>query len=308
MCSGNVACRLLGVTKKMVSIAKILTEARRLQIRNNRLADHERHQATETFGPPTFIRPKKGQMEARSEYPVLSRKLVGSRNAASGEHHVPQLRSKFYKEPNLTAIDTTVIRPAGPRHVIECMGYRKPAPSLDCPEVKDFLMLEDKYVMEDEIWFALTPITRFWNSNAAYEAKRIVTKNRFDCLLVIGICRDSTSFNLHVLNDYCPVPTHEPWRLAEHTLNELLESNDWVGIVDGLQPDRAHLAIGRVFHHNYRLLQSPGSGLEYQGIIVVGTYVSHHNLKLLDKIDRVILHQDVTTMLEYIINKPLRIS
>ncbi|KAK1973302.1 hypothetical protein LZ30DRAFT_743989 [Colletotrichum cereale] len=200
-----------------------------------------------------------------------------------------------------------VIKVARPRDVVGCMKHHMPAPSLDCPGIKDFLLLKDTDMMEDEIWFALTPITPFWNSNAAYGARRIVTKNRFDCLLVIGIRGDSTGFGLNILNRYCPVPTHEPWRLAEHTLDRLLESQGWISIEDGLQPNGAYLAIGRVFHHGYRVLQRPGSDVECQGMIVVGAYVSHHKLTLLGAIDWVIIHDDVTTMLECITSKPLRL-
>ncbi|KAK1659756.1 hypothetical protein BDP55DRAFT_754979 [Colletotrichum godetiae] len=287
----------------MVSFAKVLTEARRLQRAQAPLERHE-----ETFPPPSFLRPNEQRMVPRLEAPMPSRELVRRRRSPRAGHDAPQIRSKFHIEPNLTGIDPTLIRLAEPRHVIECMGHQKPAPQLDCPEVDDFLLLKDTDVMEDEIWFALTPITRFWNPNAAYEARRILAKNRFDCLLVIGICRNSTEFSLHLLNDYCPGPTLEPWRLAEHTLDRLLESNGWISIEDGIHLQSAYLAIGRVFHNGYRVLQRPGSDVEYQGIIVVGAYATHYKLARLKEVDWLILHEDVTTMLECITSKPLRLS
>ncbi|KAK0368948.1 hypothetical protein CLIM01_13696 [Colletotrichum limetticola] len=247
-------------------------------------------------------------MVPRLEAPIPSRELVRRRRAARAGRDVPQIRSKFHIEPNLTGIDPALIRLAEPRHVIECMGHQKPAPQLDCPEVDDFFLLKDTDVMEDEIWFALTPITQFWNPNAAYEAKRILATYPFDCLLVIGLCRDSTRLSLHLLYDYCPGRTLGPWRLAEHTLDSLLESNGWVNIKDGIHLERASLAIGRVFHNGYRVLQRAGSDAEYQGIIVVGAYTTHHESAPLGEVDWIILYEDVTTMLECITSKPLRLS
>ncbi|KAI3529566.1 hypothetical protein CABS02_14799 [Colletotrichum abscissum] len=288
----------------MVSFAKVLTEARRLQ----RAQTSPRHEGAGTFPPPSFLRPKQQRMVPRLEAPIPSRQLVRRRRPARAGHDAPQIRSKFHIEPSLTGIDPTLIRLAEPRHVIECMGHQKPAPQLDCPEVDDFFLLKDTDVMEDEIWFELTPTTRYWNHNAAYEAKRILAKYRFDCLLVIGICRDSTRLSLHLLYDYCPGRTPGPWRLAEHTLGSLLESNGWVNIKDGIHLERVSLAIGRVFHNGYRVLQRPGSDAEYQGIIVVGAYATHRKLARLGEVDWIILHEDVTTMLEYITSKPLRLS
>ncbi|KAK7433437.1 hypothetical protein Landi51_13936, partial [Colletotrichum acutatum] len=106
--------------------------------------------------------------------------------------------------------------------------------------------------------------------------------------------------NLHLLNDYCPGPTLEPWRLAGQTLDSLLESNGWVNIDDGVHPERAYLAIGRVFHNGHRVLQRPGSDAEYQGIIVVGAVATHRKLARLREVDWIILHEDVTAMLECI--------
>ncbi|KAK1658045.1 hypothetical protein BDP55DRAFT_720934 [Colletotrichum godetiae] len=288
----------------MVSFAKVLTEARRLQ----RAQTSPRHEGAGTFPPPSFLRPNEQRMVARPEAPIPSRELVRRRRAANAAHDAPQIRSKFYIVPSPTGTDPTLIRLAEPRHVIECMGHDKPAPQLDCPEVDDFFLLKDADVMEDEIWFALTPVTRFWNPSAAYEAKRILDKNRFDCLLVIGLCRDSTRLSLHLLNDYCTGRILGPWRLAEHTLDSLLECNGWVKIKDGIHPERVSLAIGRAFHNGYRVLQRPGSDAEYQGIIVVGAFATHHKLARLREVDWIILHEDVTTMLEYISSKPLRLS
>lgn len=284
----------------MSSFFKVFKEEWRLQRANIRPPDHSSRQE-KRFPAPSFLRPKQQRMVARSEPSVPSREVVRSRKA-------PYLRSRFYTKPGTTAIDTIAIKIASPVHIFECERYHEePNLSLDCPKVQDFLSLEDNEVAEepqDKMWFALTPISQFWNDNATYEAKRIMAKNSFDYLLVIGICCGK----LHVLNDHRPVPAQELWWLDENSLDRLLKSNDWIGIEDGLQPNRAFLAIGRVFHQGYRILHRPESTTEYQGIIVIGAYVSQYAWRLLTCIDRVILQQDVTTMLEFITNKPLRLS
>ncbi|WQF90373.1 hypothetical protein CDEST_15387 [Colletotrichum destructivum] len=292
----------------MGSIAQFLIQGR---LQKARLSEHASYQRTTRFPQHPGVRPAKA-MIAREEPPGSSRDLMRHRKQAtiqnSGGDEAFHVRSRFHREPDPAAMSTTEIAIASPRHVIECMRYCEPNISLECPEVEEFYKLGDEEVMKDEIWFALTPIAHFWNPNAAEEANRIVTNNRFDCLLVIGICRNNAGFNLHMIQNYCSVPTHEPWRLGENTLDRLLTSNDWIGIEDGLQPDRAHLAIGRVFHLGYRVLHRTQSAAEYQGIIVIGAYSSHYKFKLLRMVDRVILYEDVTTMLEFITDKPLRLS
>ncbi|KAF4881178.1 hypothetical protein CGCFRS4_v015817 [Colletotrichum fructicola] len=272
--------------------------------------------SSKKFPENPCVRPNGSRLVARQEFHVVSRE--SPKRSERRVQQAPtailspspvypiQALSKFHMQTNSSATDT-----GPPVHIAECMVQRRWAGPLDCPSLYEIAMLSDEDVAEkkDELWFTLVPMVDFWNSEADTEAKRILQNNGLDSLTVVGICisdSSNSSLSLHKLYAYSAVTRDETLVLADDTLDSIRRSSGWVTINFGLRPDGAGWGIAREFHRGSRIQRRTGA-TQYMGIIVIGRYLPFQKTRQFRNVDWILLYNDVETMLEFIINRPLRL-